>query len=532
MDMRNNAIHERLTRILATFINQIPDQNCSTYRNRMGIDNHTLASIITKPAVLALFITQLYKYPERFIDTHTSVPSLVYDLRRMLPYTKGDLMYSGDTVVNINNVITRVTDALAFPNTVTGSPIGSRVVIINYKSKERLETDATIIEGHSAFKKADKETTVFLTATPYETVRLYEIYSDDGIVMVLLAHALTNDTVQRIGQLLFAEQCNAIAKIPEIKPITDAIFKEKLNIKFLNDYSENIVDFLENNFLKEIIEKQLKEQEEKRTKALLEAVAKIPDMRIKRARNAVEEATNNYKQSVERMRAYEEKYTAALSELALAQTTESTVNETLKTFLKALGNKLRYINIAGDSLQIIADTELMFFDAAKLKIYEQNPRSDLNTAQGWVQALVEDVFKTKKAKLHMTAGFTINMISGTLNVIHAGSVNNDLFTEAERTGIPNPHHEFYNCFGDNRTICMGLVQEGKLDEALMTMYAALGAINIPDAAVFSKFLRALSCDYQNLAYIEKDGEMLTPVQYRTLYEKSIKEGRVNAQNEN
>ena len=532
MDTRNNAVHEQLTRILVTLVNQIPDQNCSAYRNRLGIDSYALARIIAKPAALALFITQLYKQPERFMDTHASATSTAYNLRRMLPYTRGDLMYSGDTEININNVITHVTDALVFPSTVTGSPIGSRVMIINYKSKERLERDAAIIERNPAFKKADKETTVFLTTTPYETVRLYEIHSDDGIVMVLLAQALTNDTVHRVGQLLFAAQCNAIAESPEIKPITDAIFKENLSIKFLNGALGGLVEFLEDNFLKEIIEKQLKEQEEKRAKALLEAVAKIPNLRIKRARQLVEDTQAEYMRRLENLHAYEAKYTNALTELALAQTTESTVNDALKTFLKALGNKLRYINVMNDNLQIIADTELMFFDATKLKMYEQNPRSDLNLAQAWVKALVEDVFKTKKAKLHMTAGFTINMVSGSLNALRAGTVNNDLFTEDARTGIPNPHHEFYNCFGDNRTVCAELVQKGKLDEALMTMYAALGAINISDTAVFNKFLRSLGCDYYSLPYIEKDGELLTPVQYKALYEKSIKEGNANAQNEN
>ena len=87
---------------------------------------------------------------------------------------------------------------------------------------------------------------------------------------------------------------------------------------------------------------------------------------------------------------------------------------------------------------------------------------------------------------------------------------------AQLKGIPNPHHKYYNCWGDNEPEIQCALADRKLDIAYAQIITAMVGINISDTAVMSKFVENELYTYRNVKCLRvKDtGEIITITEYK------------------
>lgn len=496
------------------------------YRNRVGIDDILLDNVLIQPM---LFFSALRMFNENFTEwlaPDFSAISAALEIKNKFPTNKINLRYSGDNPVNINAVIQTMDNSIAFATNTVG--LGEVIEIINYRTKEALTNDAEVIEQSGKFTRAPKATEVLLTASPNTLIRIYEKFDDDGTIRIILTHGLARSTVERLKVLVFADQLAYLN--------TSESEEDKTLAELVTQHSERIMPILTGiiteAFAREFIEMFFMEKAETLDKVLQEAAMRklmeqldnIPQQMLRDKLNALENRRYELRSALENYMAAEKRYTEAHNALVAVQHGDDEIIVNIKKFFTALGVKLKDLAVTNEKIYVIADTVLTYFDGKKLGYYKSNPRSSFSQSPAWEQNLLEKVFETRTVKLHITAGFQIHLRSGRIDVVRRGTSVSNSYNESMRTGIPNPHHEHYNCFGDNQRICNDLVEKGKLDEALMTVYAALGGINISDSAVFNSFLEDLRHDnYRNLAFIEVDGEMITPTEYRRRYEKEQEE---------
>ena len=197
----------------------------------------------------------------------------------------------------------------------------------------------------------------------------------------------------------------------------------------------------------------------------------------------------------------------------------------LKTFFGSCDNRLSYLKFEENSFYIVYHTKLMYFEPQLLKRYFESTRGNCVTnAPAYYQQLLKDIFIDNKYYLHIESGAAINTTAN--NVRYADPMNfiNDV-TYPDFQGIPNPHHKYYNCWGDNLpNITRALVDKDYIT-AISTIFAAISGLNISDTAVMEKFICRELNDYQNVNCLEskETGEMISISTYIRRYEDASDE---------
>lgn len=542
--MNNAQIRNKIQSISSYAYSRAYVSIMGVYRNRLGIDEYTLKATMN-PIML---LTTLFKLKENFesylVGSTANHPAMSYTnvgqhVRNSMPTMAIGLQYVGDTPVNIPSVMNVLSEGVVFNTDTIGA--GEYIKILNYKSKEKLEEDAARFENSEGFERAEKATEIMLTAAPYTTVRLYTAKNvDGGYSRALLVHGLTALTIQRIKALIFADQLTWLSSKADDATAMALLSIYTDNLEQLTNLSEQyprieIWDSLIDMFFKNEFENIAELLEKQRLEQIAAAVKNIPNAHITQMENTMSRARRDFDNAIDTLAEYERRYITACNNYERAKTEENTASKAIEMFFKAMGSNLCDVWISGDRLGVIANTRLMFFQADRLKPYKNNANSALCRAPKWVQQLVDEAFVTRTVTIHLTTGFYINITTGSLNRVNYGERANAVYNEEMRTGLPNPHHLHYNCFGDNTRTCASLVSQGKLDEALMTAYAATGGLNIGDTPVFNHFIEDLSStSFANVPYIEKNGQRMTSKEYKELYEQEQKqkeqEATTDAQN--
>ena len=196
--------------------------------------------------------------------------------------------------------------------------------------------------------------------------------------------------------------------------------------------------------------------------------------------------------------------------------------EELKTFLRSCGNKIQYITCERNALYIIYNTELLYFDENLIRPYFNSTRENTVTrANTTVQQLLKDIFINKKYTLQITTGARFDLYNNRVNWYDPTNIYN----LNQLKGIPNPHHRYYDCWGDNEPNIRRAIADKDYITAIGTTFAAMSGINLSDAAVLDKFVhseldtfRAIECLKNN-----ETGEVISIEEYRRRYENAHNE---------
>lgn len=512
----------------------------NVYRNRLGITEDFLKVNITVPQML-------YRWAYLLTDTAYLTDLLNNNantamLKRNEPSTAVSLWFELDIedVVRTNTGYQDLNSYANNPTMLAARPAieyfpGSvEVQIINHRSLELFEKNARYIEGAANTERATNAEEILLTTTPNTTIRLYKTTVADAhkVVYHLLTMNLTLNTVMRLRRILFADAVRAIEVRTQAGPFEQGTMNASLVTLFdvlgAPENDTTLAIWLDNctqhaTLTELLFGNALRAAEEaarqRRRNQVLNAIEALPDTRLMQAQRRLQDA----REAMEHMQreyltmcdTFEHAHNAYV---AIKYSAEGT-NAMLKQFFISLGDNLLdvWTTDRGMTINVIANTVCTYFDPIKVKGYFTNPRSELNEQAQWIRNLIYDVFYKKTIKLKMTVGFSLNTSSGHIHGISASATTNNVSLE-DKIGIPNPHHEFYDCWGDNIRNISKAIEEGNVMEACMCAYAATAGINLSDTSVFSKMLQyfrnAGSTTLNKPCIITEDGSVITLRQYK------------------
>ena len=200
------------------------------------------------------------------------------------------------------------------------------------------------------------------------------------------------------------------------------------------------------------------------------------------------------------------------TQLLGAQHQSSNSNE-LTEFLTANLNNITYANLRDGYLYMRYNTPLLYWDEDVFKILREssngNPMRPTNRAK---QQLIDDIFSTRKVTLWMDSGFRYNLSHCGFNYI---TMENEFNEVPAAKGLPNPHHRYYNCWGDNEPMIAQAQGKGDNVIALAQIFAAIAGINLSDNIVLRRFIEDMLSDYKFVPCLQiKDtGEFITIQEY-------------------
>jgi Icc-related predicted phosphoesterase len=202
-----------------------------------------------------------------------------------------------------------------------------------------------------------------------------------------------------------------------------------------------------------------------------------------------------------------------------------TINEDDKAkqlinFLNVCKNKISFIKADGNELWLVYKTPLVYFDGNLLENYFASTlRNSVNASPDWEQQLLKDIFIDKKYTLLIESGIAINLNDSTFRNLRPSSVG------VYAKGIPNPHHMYYDCWGDYTPEITRALQDSNYVTAITTAFAAMGGINLADTAVVNKFVEDEIHSYRDMQCLKDNetSEYMTIEEYKRRYENAPSE---------
>ena len=91
------------------------------------------------------------------------------------------------------------------------------------------------------------------------------------------------------------------------------------------------------------------------------------------------------------------------------------------------------------------------------------------------------------------------------------------------TGIPNPHIERYDCWGNNEPEILDYLFHGMYDMAYLQIKSAISGLNISDSPVMNEFCNYLSSTNIPAVVIEETGELMNSAEAEEYFEKKAEE---------
>ena len=82
-------------------------------------------------------------------------------------------------------------------------------------------------------------------------------------------------------------------------------------------------------------------------------------------------------------------------------------------------------------------------------------------------------------------------------------------------GMFNPHHYYYNCWGDNQSLITRALSEHDYITAILQAFAAIAGINVTDTAVITQFVEREIPEFRNTPCIKVNttNELITFTEY-------------------
>lgn len=182
-----------------------------------------------------------------------------------------------------------------------------------------------------------------------------------------------------------------------------------------------------------------------------------------------------------------------------AQHTASDEDE-LNAFLIANADKITYANLIDGYIYMRYRTPLLYWDEDVFKILREssnnNPLHNANEERQW---LIDDIFINRNVVLWFDSAFRYNLASTGFGYIN---LENDFSDVPSKKGLPNPHHYYYNCWGDNEPAIIEAQSKGDNVIAFAQIFAAIAGINLSDNIVLNRFINDMWRNFKNVPCLE------------------------------
>jgi len=189
----------------------------------------------------------------------------------------------------------------------------------------------------------------------------------------------------------------------------------------------------------------------------------------------------------------------------------------LETFFETCGSKLEYLHYSNNRLYFVYNTSLMYYEPELLNRYFESTRDNcVTTADPDIKQLLKEIFIDKKYTVLIESGAYLDINNARVMFFNP----TDVIPMDELNGIANPHHKYYNCWGDNApNITEAMINKDYIT-AISTVFAAMAGINISDTAVLSKFVQDELQRYNVIPFLKntETGETITVDEYKRRYQ--------------
>lgn len=346
-----------------------------------------------------------------------------------------------------------------------------------------------------------------LTSTPNHRIHVYKYTQENYVIYVVLNNLDTPGVIYKLSAaIMYTENHfgDATTQWAEawMSGNPDTIYTQA--IAYYKEYND-------------------KKQEREFTEALNAMVTNLSETKKKFFEKRIDELQCNiesYYNEITRL-------VKDMNQVKAAYLLQITTNEDqkikdLQEYIRKCKDKIAYIKADSNLLYLVYRTPLMFFEEDLLKPYFQSTRSNVVTcAAAWKQQLLKDLFMNKKYTLQIESSIMLDLTNKSFRYVPI----NNLVTTDSMQGIPNPHHLYYNCWGDNQPIIHRALQEGDYLQAILTAFAAMAGLNLSDTAVLEKFVRDEFVSYNNIPCLTNNetGEVITIANYERRYNNAPNE---------
>lgn len=155
----------------------------------------------------------------------------------------------------------------------------------------------------------------------------------------------------------------------------------------------------------------------------------------------------------------------------------------INAFYKLLKEKCSNITIGKEAIVFIHKAFLEEISGVQDLEYFLN--SGYNEFSDEAYILLKSVFLDKKYKMQVFSEYAFDFFCQQVTCILRGQP--DSFYSSQDDAIPNPHHRYYDCLGENSTNANDFMIRGDFYGALCTIMYATSGINLADDAVWDSF---------------------------------------------
>lgn len=384
-------------------------------------------------------------------------------------------------------------------DTITG------IIAANYSNAFVTFNTASAANGSAAVKQwldecadyAELPVRPMLTTTPNHKVHVYINNVTDNKMFVILNNVDTPAFVFKLGAALltiyqkFGNKTNEIAE------------------KYLTGNGTEVYNTLHGYYA----EYEAHAQERALLEALNTMTTAICENRERDLIKLIEDTQRSIDDLYNRIAAYTETLNAHKANYLLFKLTDEDARvQELKTFLHNSYENITGLRAERGTIKIAYKTPLVFFEPDALQRYFDSTRPNVvNEAPNWVQQLLKDIFINKTKQLLIETGATIYIERPNIEYKNPAAIRTDVYAPSEFSGIPNPHHHYYNCWGDNKPNILRALAEHDYVLAITQVFAAMGGLNLTDTPVMEKFIQRELREYKETPCIKDvaTGEVIT-----------------------
>lgn len=359
-----------------------------------------------------------------------------------------------------------------------------------------------MLDADTAYTELDVRT--MLTSTPNHKIHVYKrLIAEEHVMYVVLNNVDTPGVIFKLAAAIMLDQ-HYFANAETTQKFAEAWMSGNPETIF-NVVTQYYKDY--NNH----------RQEREFNNAISTMVTNLTEQKKKTFENNI----SQYQREIDQYYNHIRELTTKLNSIKAQYLLQVTVNEDqkivdLKEYFKSCKDKISYISAGNNSIVVIYKTPLIYFEEDLLKPYFESTRDNvIKDAPDWVRQMLKDIFFEKKYTLLIESGVTMNLADRRFQYIRPESY----IESVNLKGIPNPHHKYYNCWGDNQSIIFRALQDSDYLTAFLTAFAAMAGLSLSDTAVMDKFVRDEIYMYYNINCLknEETKEIISFSEYERRY---------------
>lgn len=339
-----------------------------------------------------------------------------------------------------------------------------------------------------------------VTTTPNHKIRIYKHTAAERVRYVVLNNLDTPEVVFKI----------ATAILLDLNPFGE--FTATLASGYLIGDGDGVSEALQQYFAAY----NANRQERAIRNALNNLTASLTQVQEQTYTRKIERAQQDLDNLYSQIREYTEILNTHKAEYLLYKLTDDNAKlQDLTRLLESSKDKLAYIECANNRLALVYTTPLLYWEPQIAQRYFDSTRQNImNSATPAVQQLLKDIFINGTHTLMIQSGVEFDLQRKDVYFTNPNGLLG-IRSTSELNGMFNPHHYYYNCWGDNKSLIVRALNDHDYVTAVLQAFAAIAGINVSDTAVITKFVEREIDEFRNTPCIKvnETAEIITCSEY-------------------